>query len=58
MSASSIIRAGKRAYPAVMRRLILAAAALAAVALVVYRNRTIDRYEQELAIGRHEGSAQ
>lgn len=53
MSASSIIRAGKRAYPAVMRRLILAATAIAAVALAVYRDRTIDRYEQELAIGRH-----
>jgi hypothetical protein len=36
-----------------MRRLILAAAALAAVALAVYRNRTIDRHEEELAIGRH-----
>jgi hypothetical protein len=37
-----------------MRRLILAAAAAAVtVALAVYRQRTIDRYEQELAIGRH-----
>ena len=35
-----------------MRRLILAAAAVT-VALAVYRQRTIDRYEQELAIGRH-----
>jgi hypothetical protein len=35
-----------------MRRLILAAA-VATVALAVYRHRTIDRYEQELAIGRY-----
>lgn len=53
MSASSIIRAGQRAYSATMRRLILTAAAFAAVALAVYRNRTIDRHEEELAIGRH-----
>lgn len=36
-----------------MRRLILVAVGLAVTGLVVYRNRTIDRWEQELAIGRY-----
>jgi hypothetical protein len=52
MSASSIIRAGGSAYPARMRRLFLLLG-LAAIGLAVYRNRMIDRREQELAIGRY-----
>ena len=52
MSASSIIRAGGSAYPARMRRLVVLLA-LAAIGLAVYRNRMIDRHEQELAIGRY-----
>ncbi len=52
MSASSIIRAGGSAYPARMRRLFLLLV-LAAIGLAVYRNRIIDRREQELAIGRY-----
>jgi hypothetical protein len=35
-----------------MRRLFLLLA-LVAVGVAVYRNRTIDRHEQELAIGRY-----
>lgn len=38
-----------------MRRLILVLAALTAVGVAVYRNRSIDRWEQELAIGKHAG---
>lgn len=36
-----------------MRRLVLVVLGLAVAALVVYRNRTIDRWERELAIGGH-----
>lgn len=36
-----------------MRRMILVVAVLAIVGVVVYRRRSIDRFEQELAIGRH-----
>jgi hypothetical protein len=36
-----------------MRRLILVVVAVAAVGVVVLRQRSIDRCEQELAIGRH-----
>lgn len=52
MSASSIIRAGVSAYPGGMRRLIVLVA-LAVGALALYRHRTLDRREQELAIGRY-----
>jgi hypothetical protein len=52
MSASSIIRADRSAYPADMRRLILLLA-LVVVGVAVYRYRMIDRHEQELAIGRY-----
>jgi hypothetical protein len=54
MSASSIIRADRSAYPAGMRRLFLLLA-LVVVGVAVYRNRMIDRHEQELAIGRYAG---
>jgi hypothetical protein len=36
-----------------MRRLILVAVGLVAVGVAVYRQRSIDRCEQELAIGGH-----
>jgi hypothetical protein len=36
-----------------MRRLTVVALVLAVVGVAVYRARTIDRCEQELAIGRH-----
>ena len=36
-----------------MRRLILVGLGLAVVGLAIYRQLTIDRWEQELAIGRH-----
>ena len=52
MSASSIIRAGGSAYPGGMRRLIVLLG-LATAALALYRYRTLDRHEQELAIGRY-----
>ena len=52
MSASSIIRAGRSAYPGGMRRLIVLLG-LAVVGLTVYRHRTLDKREQELAIGRY-----
>jgi hypothetical protein len=51
MSACSIIRAGQRAYPGAVRRLLLLAATVAIAGLVVYRQRTIDRWEQTLGIG-------
>jgi hypothetical protein len=38
-----------------MRRLILVVLGLTIVGVAVYRNRSIDRWEQELAIGRHAG---
>jgi hypothetical protein len=38
-----------------MRRLILVVLGLAIVGVAVYRHRTINRWEQELAIGRHTG---
>jgi hypothetical protein len=53
MSASSIIRARKGAYPSRMRRLIFVVAALGALGVALYRRRSLDRWEQELAIGRH-----
>ncbi len=56
MSASSIIRAGETAYPALMRRLIFVVAALATLGVALYRNRSIDRWELELGIGRHAGN--
>jgi hypothetical protein len=52
MSASSIIRADRSAYPATMRRLLLVLG-LIVIGVAVYRNRMIDRHEQELAIGRY-----
>jgi hypothetical protein len=36
-----------------MRRLILVGLGLAVVGVAVYRQRTLDRWEQELAIGQH-----
>ena len=36
-----------------MRRLTLVALGLATVGVAIYRARAIDRYEQELAIGRY-----
>ena len=51
MSACSIIRAGQAAYPEPVRRLILMAMALGLAGLVLYRQRTINRWEQELGIG-------
>jgi hypothetical protein len=36
-----------------MRRLVLVLLGCAIVALVVYRARSIDRWERELAIGNH-----
>jgi hypothetical protein len=55
MSACSIIRAGQPAYPGVVRRLMLLVATVAIVGLVVYRQRTIDRWEQTLGIGGNSG---
>lgn len=49
MSASSIIRAGRPAYPGPVRRIAIVLLVLAVVGLVVYRNRAIARHEQELA---------
>jgi len=46
----SAIRAGGSAYPAPMRRLLLVLV-VTAVAVALYRHRTIGRHEQELAIG-------
>jgi hypothetical protein len=51
MSACSIIRAGQPAYSGAVRRLMLLVATVAIVVLVVYRQRTIDRWEQTLGIG-------
>ena len=50
MSASSIIRAGGSAYPAGMRRLLLVLGVIV-IGAAVYRHRSLDRREQELAIG-------
>ena len=36
-----------------MRRLILVVLGLTIVGVAIYRRRSIDRWEQELAIGRH-----
>jgi hypothetical protein len=55
MSACSIIRAGQPAYSGVVRRLMLLVATVAIVGLVVYRQRTIDRWEQTLGIGGNSG---
>jgi hypothetical protein len=52
MSASSIIRADGSAYPVGMRRPLLLLG-LIVIAVAVYRNRMLDRREQELAIGRY-----
>jgi hypothetical protein len=38
-----------------MRRLILVACGIAIVGVALYRQRSIDRAERELAIGRHIG---
>ena len=51
MSACSIIRAGRSAYPSGMRRLILIVAVVAIVGLVIYRKQAIDQSQQELANG-------
>jgi hypothetical protein len=51
MSACSIIRAGQPAYPGPVRRLILVLAVLGVLGLVVYRQRTIDHWEQVLGVG-------
>ena len=50
MSACSIIRAGQPAYSGVVRRLMLLVATVAIAGLVVYRQRTIDRWERALGI--------
>lgn len=58
MSANSTIRAGAPAYPAGMRRLFPVVLVITVAAVVVYRNRAIDRCERELGIGRHATGAQ
>jgi hypothetical protein len=57
MSACSIIRAGESAYPGAVRRLILLLATVTIVGLVVYRQRTIDRWERRLGIGNNSGGS-
>jgi hypothetical protein len=57
MSACSIIRAGQPAYPEPMRRLLLLVATAAIAGLLVYRQRTIDRWERTLGIGDNSGDA-
>jgi hypothetical protein len=58
MSACSIIRAGRQsAYPEPVRRLLLLVATVAIVGLVVYRQRTIDRWERTLGIGDNSSNA-
>jgi hypothetical protein len=50
MSACSIIRAGQPAYSGAVRRLLLLAT-VGVLGLLVYRQRTIDRWERTLGIG-------
>jgi hypothetical protein len=57
MSACSIIRAGQSAYPEPVRRLLLLVATVAIACLLVYRKRTIDRWERALGIGDDPGGA-
>lgn len=57
MSACSIIRAGQRAYSGAVRRLLLLLATLGVLGLIVYRQRTIDRWEQTLRIGDDSGGS-
>jgi hypothetical protein len=56
MSACSIIRAGQPAYPGRVRRLMLLAT-VAIAGLIVYRQRTIDRWEQTLGLDGNSGDA-
>jgi hypothetical protein len=55
MSACSIIRAGQPAYPEPVRRLLLLVATVAIAGLLVYRQRTIDRWERTLGISDNSG---
>jgi hypothetical protein len=57
MSACSIIRAGQSAYPVPVRRLLLLVAIVAIAGVVVYRQRTIDRWERTLGLGDDGGDA-
>jgi hypothetical protein len=57
MSACSIIRAGQSAYPGAVRRLLLLLVTVAIAGVLVYRQRTMDRWERTLGLRGRSGAA-